>query len=371
MNRLKEKPWYNNAVVVCTGVLFYVILTNFPQLVNAIKTFVGFFSPVILGCVIAYLVNPLAVLLKNKVFPNLKKNIIPNLLAFVIVIVFAIFFLVILIPQLIDSLTMFATNLPAYAASAEETLHKLGIKWLEKYIHNTFSSSEKLISAISSYIKNNSESILATSASAGKSVIEFFIAFILSFYLLGEKDKIKSGLTNLFRVITPKEKFNERMAFLKKCNSILNRYVIYNLIDSLIIGTANAILMLIFGLPYIGLVSFVVALTNLIPTVGPLFGGAIGAFILLLDKPLYAMLFIVITATLQIIDGYILKPKLFGNSLGVSGLWILIGIIVGGRMFGIVGILLAIPVVAILDLIYVDYFFPYLERKFAQQHKAA
>ena len=107
-------------------------------------------------------------------------------------------------------------------------------------------------------------------------------------------------------------------------------------------------LMLIFGLPYIGLVSFIIALTNLIPTFGPLFGGAVGAFILMLDRPLYAIIFLAITAVLQIIDAYLLKPKLFGNSLGVSGLWILIGIIVGGRMFGVLGMFLAVPACAII-----------------------
>ena len=125
--------------------------------------------------------------------------------------------------------------------------------------------------------------------------------------------------------------------------------------------------MLIFGLPYVGLVSFVVGLTNLIPTVGPIFGGLIGVFILILDDPWNAIIFLGITLILQVIDGYIVKPKMFGNSLGVSGLWILIGIVVGGKMFGIVGILFAIPVVAILDLLYNDYIFPYLKLKFEKE----
>ena len=365
MRRFKNKDWYNNAIVVCTGVLFYVILVNFPHLFNALKTFIGYFSPVILGCVIAYIVNPLSVFLKKKLFPRAKGNVISNILAFLIVILFIVFFLAILIPQLIDSLSLFSSSLPDYASSAEETLHNFGIKWLEKYIHNTFSSSEKLISAISSYVKNNTESVLATSAVAGKYVINFFIAFLLSFYLIGEKARIKAGLVNLLKVLSPESKYHERIIFFRKCNAILNRYIIFNLLDSFIIGIANAILMLIFGLPYIGLVSFIIALTNLIPTFGPLFGGAVGAFILMLDRPLYAIIFLAITAVLQIIDAYLLKPKLFGNSLGVSGLWILIGIIVGGRMFGVTGILLAIPVVAILDLVYREYAFPLLERRAA------
>jgi predicted PurR-regulated permease PerM len=106
----------------------------------------------------------------------------------------------------------------------------------------------------------------------------------------------------------------------------------------------------------------VVAVTNLIPTFGPIIGGAIGAFLLLLVEPWYALVFIIFTLILQNIDGYILKPKLVGDSVGVSGLWVLIGVIVGGKMFGIVGILLAIPGVAILDMLYGEFLLPWLEK---------
>ena len=121
--------------------------------------------------------------------------------------------------------------------------------------------------------------------------------------------------------------------------------------------------MLVVGMPYVGLVSFVVAITNLIPTFGPIVGGVIGAFALVLVKPWYALAFLVFTLVLQTLDGYVLKPRLFGSSLGVSGLWILIGVIVGGRIFGVIGILLAIPGVAILDFIYRDYLLPWLEKR--------
>ena len=368
MNKLKEKPWYSNVIVVCIGILFYVWLINVPSILNGIKTFIGFFSPVIVGCIIAYIVNPLAKLFNNKVLNKIYndkiRKSISNILSFIIVICLIFFFLIILNQQLIYSITALSTNLPEYASSLENTLHNLGANRFEKYIHNTFSSSEKMITTILEIVQNNSNTILETSASAGKSLINFAISFLLSIYILGSKDRLVYKTKELFKLITPKDKYENRLAFIKKCNYILNRYVIFNLLDSFIIGALNAILMLIFDLPYIGLISFVIGITNLVPTVGPIVGGLIGAFILILVQPWYAVLFIIITIILQTLDGYIIKPKMFGNSLGVSGLWILIGIIVGGRMFGIVGILFAIPVVAILDLIYNDYVLPYLKLKF-------
>ena len=121
---------------------------------------------------------------------------------------------------------------------------------------------------------------------------------------------------------------------------------------------------------YVGLISVIVALTNLIPTFGPIIGGAIGAFILVLIKPWHALAFFIFTLVLQFVDGYILKPKLFGSSLGVSGLLILISVLVCGNIAGVVGILLSIPLAAILNFVYVDVTLPYLEKKAAKREAA-
>ncbi len=188
------------------------------------------------------------------------------------------------------------------------------------------------------------------------------IAFILSVYLLAEKGKLKAGLRRLLRAVFG-ERYGGVSVFLHKCNDIVHRYIVSNLIDSLIVGVANAIFMTIAGMEYVGLTSFVVAVTNLIPTFGPVIGAVIGGFVLLMVKPVHALMFLVFTIILQVCDGYVIKPRLFGSSLGVSGLWILVGVVVGGSMFGVVGILVAIPAVAIIDLIYGSYLLPWLERR--------
>ena len=232
MNKIKEKSWYSNAIVVCIGILFYVLLINIPSLLHGIKTFIGFFSPVIIGCIIAYIVNPLSKLFNKLLHKINNKKIrgrISNILAFIIIVCLIFFFLIILIPQLIDSITALSESLPKYASSIEETLHNLNASKFERYVHNTFSSSEKLIAAILSVLQENSSTILETSALAGKSLINICISFILSIYILGEKNNIIRKTKELFVVITPKNKIENRLDFLKKCNYILNRYIIFNL----------------------------------------------------------------------------------------------------------------------------------------------
>ena len=367
MKRLKDKPWYTLAVALCLAVILFVLLTHWTGFWGRVKTFLGYFSPVILGAVIAYIVNPLSLLYGRTVFCWVKKEkakvVVSNFLAFITVILFLVFLLLMLVPQLIESVTTFAANLDGYVDSLHTMLEKLGVSASALDLDRFISSSEAVIETVTEFIKNNLSVILSTSVGVGKGAVQFLIAFLLSIYLLADKQRLKDG-GKRFIVAAFGGAVREKLArFLRRCHSILNRYIVFNLLDSLIVGGANAIFMAIVGMPYVGLVSFVVAVANLIPTFGPVIGAVIGSFVLLLVNPWHALAFLIFTVVLQGVDGYILKPKLFGDSLGISGLWILVGVIVGGRAFGVVGILLAIPGVAILDLLYREYLMPWLEAK--------
>ena len=362
---LRDKTWYPYAIAACVAVLFFVVLTRFGSIWQGFMTFIGFFSPVIIGCVIAYIVNPLAKLYR-RLFSGIAKparrSFFANLLAFITVILFLVFTLMMLIPQLIDSVYTFAENLDGYVASLNSMLEAWGLS-SSLDLQNLISSSENLLDTVTEYVRENIKDILATSAHAGKSLVKWIIAFMLSIYLLADKERLKSGGRRFLRAVVKPDTYDRTVVFLRRCDFILSRYIVFNLLDSLIVGIITAVFMTVLGMPYTGLVSFVVAITNLIPTFGPIIGMIIGGFILVLVKPWYALAFIGFSLVLQLLDSYLIKPKLFGDSLGVSGLWILVGIIVGGRMFGIVGILLAIPAVAILDFLYGTYFLPWLEAK--------
>ncbi|MBQ6865781.1 MAG: AI-2E family transporter [Clostridia bacterium] len=367
MKNIKDKPWFNNAVALSIAVVLYVLLTNWGAFRGSVGTFFHYFSPVILGAIIAYIVNPLSGLYGRTIFCWIKKEkakvFLSNLLAFVTVVLFLVFLLLMLVPQLIESVATFAGNLDGYVASFRTMLESLGVSATKLDLDKFISSSESLIDTITDFVKKNLSVILSTSVGVGMGAVQFLISFLLSIYLLADKTRLKKGAERFLVASMSGAKYEKLVRFLRRCHSILNRYIVFNLLDSLIVGSANAIFMAIVGMPYVGLVSFVVAVFNLIPTFGPVIGAIIGGFILLMVNPWHALAFLIFTTVLQTIDGYILKPKLFGDSLGVSGLWILVGVIVGGRAFGVVGILLAIPAVAILDVLYGEYLLPWMEER--------
>ena len=371
---LIHQRWFANTLAGCITVAVYLLLSHLDIVVGGIAQFIGYFSTVITGAVIAYLMNPLAKLYDKKIFRKITKIKKDSTrwslsvgLAVTTVLLFLVLILVILIPQLLASITNFVSNLGSYASSLLKQLNEFGLSFSESGnasgIQNLLASSEDIINTIVDYISDNSSNIISASTSAGKSVIEWIISFIISVYLLSAKDSLKKGAKQFLYAAMKKDVYVLTLAFLSRCNDILNRYIIFDLIDGLIVGVTNAVFMAIFGMQYIGLVSVVVGVTNLVPTFGPMIGGVIGVFILLMVKPVHALIFLIFTLVLQTIDGYVIKPKLFGNTFGVSGLLILLAIVIGGKMFGIIGILLAIPFVAIGDYVYREVIIPRMEEK--------
>ena len=375
MNRFKDKPWYPMAVAISIGVVLFVVLTNLRPILFSLGNLVKFFMPVIMAVVIAYIVNPLTKLYERifygKSEERKKRHPLSNILAFVTFILLLVLILFMLIPQLFSSIVFLADHLDEYLAAARELLKNLGFAGKIEGLEEILNSSGALLKKVLEMLSNNMDSIISGTASVGKSLFNWVIAFILSIYVIGEKENLRNGMKRLSAALIPNARYEKFSDFIRKCDVILEQYVTHNFLDSLIVGIANAVFMLICRMPYVGLVTVVVALTNLIPTFGPIIGWVIGAFLLILIKPWYALAFTLFTFALQSADAYVIKPKLFGDTLGVSGLLILIGIIVGGRMFGVVGILLAIPAVAILDMMYKDFFITKLEARKKAREEAA
>lgn len=367
--KLSEKPWYNGAVIACIGVTFFVLMTNLGTVLSAVRSFLGNFSSIFLGAVFAYMMNPLARFYEKKVFRNMKAGNTRWYLSVTLGVATAILALLLLIgtliPQLVQSVSLFADNYDEYA-------NKL-ITWIKGSPLESMINDEKLqtlsenaMNTIADFIRDNAGKILSAAANSGKGILSTAISLIVAVYLLIDKRRVLDGFWRLMRAFLHKDTADGLKSFIQRCHAILMRYLGQSLLESLIVGVANAVFMLACGMQYVGLISVIVAVTNLIPNFGPIIGAVIGAFVLLLVNPVHALMFVIFCIILQFIDGYILKPKLFSGSLGVSGLLILIAGIVLGNLFGVMGMLLSIPAAAILSFIYRDYFLPRQEMRRAR-----
>ena len=355
---IKNKQWFNGMLIACTAVTLFVVLSNIGKVLHVIGAAISFFMPLIFGAIIAYMINPLAKKLSQTLFKKVKRRnvqwTLSAVLALIIVVLVVGFMLGILIPQLIDSIRTFSANFNTYLEALQSFLERGEISKfidLKAFIDSSEAAWNKLFGLIS----DNMENIMSASADFGKSFINWILGFILSIYLLMAKRSVKIFCSQLGKALFDANRYDAFKTFWYRCDSILSHYLAYSLIEGIMVGLINALFMMIMRMQYVGMISVVVAVTNLIPTFGPIFGGVVGAFILLMVKPWHALAFIIFTLVLQTVDGYIIKPNMFGDSLGVSGLLILVTIITGGKMFGVPGILLSIPFAAILDFVYKDY----------------
>ena len=368
--RLHEKTWYPYAVAACIAVTLYVALTHLSAVLGVAQTFLGYFQTILLGGALAYVMNPLAMLFRRTLFRRLRREPLRWSLSIALtvltLVLFLVFLLGTLIPQLADSIRTLMGKMGGYLASLQALAGKLGVSEAFK-LEELIGSSGDLMENLAEYLTKNINGILGASAMAGKSLVNWFVALVLSVYLLASKDAIRRGTLRLLRALLTQRHLDAVTTFFGRCDKILVRYIVFTLLDALIVGAANAVFMACCGMQYIGLVSLAVGVTNLLPTFGPLIGAALGGFILLLVQPFHALLFLLFALALQFLDGYVIKPKLFGNSLGVSGLLILAAIIVCGNMFGMIGILFAIPIAAIVDYTCRDWLLPALEKRAARR----
>ena len=355
-----EKRWIPYTIAVCSGVILYLLLTHLKNLGALIGGLFHFISPVVYGLIIAYILDALVVLLEKFPFGKMKRRkaarVLSIILAVLIVLALITLILGTLIPQLVESIGGLISNLNSYVSSLRQMLADTEIEFagFRLDLSGLLEFSNDLLQRLVQFVQQNWEDILNASVNIGKGVINFVISAILALYFLAAKDNLLRISRETMQLILPAKRYDSVRVFLLRCHKILGRFIVSELVDALIVSIVNYLFMLICGMPYALLISFLVGLFNLLPTFGPIIGGALGAFILLLVNPDYVLWFLIFTVLLQTVDGYIIKPQLFGDSLGISPLWVTVAIVVGGRMFGVPGVLLSIPFAAIVDFVFRD-----------------
>ena len=371
-----KEHWGSLVLGACVVVLFYVALANIGIVWDGFKAVIRVFVPVYIGIGIAYVLNPFANINNRTVFKKIKNRKISWYLSVVLAIILLLLVIALLlyslIPQIVGSIINFVENIEGYLASLKEFVNSLNLPpgELVDTIQDLINNEGKLLSRALELLVGNIGSIGQRASTITADTVNVGIGFILAIYFLCDKQKMLEWLRNLLKLLVKEEPYNRFLEVGSKFNVIFARYIGCELIDALIVGIVNYIFMTICGMPYAILVSVVVGIANLVPTFGPIVGAVIGGFILLLANPVNALWFLVFTIILQTIDGYWIKPRLFGDALNVPGVLIIIAIIVICKIFGVVGIFLSIPFAAIMVYIFQNFILTRLEARKARMKEA-
>lgn len=353
-----------NLMIVCTGIAFYLVLTHLPQVKQLLGTVFGVVSPLVGGFVIAYLLNSPVEFFKEKVFRSQKKRLALSILTVYLIALALVFLLLqLVLPQVGDSLLQLLSNLTTYLSNLSkmvqeltQALHVEGDSLTE--LVNGFNdlirefSSADIVKRITELLTNSVPQILDISLSLGNGVVNVVVngltALITSIYMLFGKERLIRQLKKIVYAIFPTGWVERILTIAGRSNNIFSGFINGKLLDSAIIGVLCFALCVIFRIPYAILISVVVGVTNVIPVFGPIVGAVPCLMILVIVNPWAALRFGVLIIALQQFDGNILGPKILGNSTGLSALGVLVAIIVGGGLFGFIGMLLGVPTFAVI-----------------------
>ena len=363
---IKEKLGNNRPlqlfIVLCGAIAFYMLLNHFTPVLVALRFLGDVLAPLVTGAVTAYLLYPIVRFLRFKVFGKFKSARFAHILSVVITVLLFIALIILLIyllvPQLVQSVMLLVENIEVYTSGILDRAGAIlqeNSRYTESLGLQSFDLSElewkNIIVKAVQWLGQKSEGIIGAGVSAGKKMINSFIALMITLYILLDVENVSASLKRYVRSLMSKEHYEKFAKLCSESDRIFIKYFGGNLLDSLIIGVMCFIFMMVLRLPYALLISVVVAITNFIPTFGPVIGLVICGFLILIVNPMGALWFTIYTAVSQALDGNVIKPLLFGDSTGLSPLWVLASIVVGGGLFGMVGMLIGVPVAAIISMI--------------------
>lgn len=366
-NRNFKKDYFYKGLtaflVIAACVLFAFLVFKIHIIWGYIKSLTAVLTPVIVGFVIAYLVNPMVRFFDKYIFKALgskSKNkkraasisktisVLLSMLVFALIII-GLFWLV--IPQLVTSISSFVNTFPEKLTA----LSSWGKKVLKenKHLQSLFTSAvdygnKWLKTDLASFAGNAASNVASGLISVANVLKNFGLGFIFAIYLLFAKDRMINQSKKMLYAFFNDKTMDRILSGLSKSHKVFSGFINGKLLDSLIIGALCFIGTAAFGIPYALLVSVIVGVTNIIPVFGPYIGGVPSAILVTITSPIKGLYFVILVIFLQILDGNFIGPKILGDKTGLSNFWVMFAIVVGGGLFGIIGMLVGVPAFAVI-----------------------
>ena len=339
--------------------LLYLCITYWPVFTGFLGTAIGAAVPLLIGCVIAYIINILMSFYEKHYFPRSKKKGVVKsrrpvcmLVAFITLVVIIVLLITLVVPELVASIELLVAQVPGAIRSllawlkstgivTEELLATMGdIDWQSKL--------EQIIGVLTTGVGNVMGAAINVVSSVFSGVVTALFSLIFSVYLLTGKEKLGNQVNKVMHRYIKEGVYTKIKYVLSALNECFHKYIVGQCTEALILGALCTIGMWIFGFPYAAMTGAVIAFTALIPVAGGYIGAAVGAFMIMTVSPMKALLFLVYIVVLQQLEGNLIYPRVVGSSMGLPAIWVLAAVTIGGGVMGIAGMLIGVPLAATL-----------------------
>ncbi len=329
--------------------LIFGLVWQLPTLAGGLGKFFNILSPFAWGIVLAYVLDIPTRFFAEKLFHG--KRGVAVVLSYILLFGVVALLLSLVVPQLAASISSFVASLSTYEEDIQNTLtwvqQTFGIDTatLELYVQQLTDNLQEWFKSISGQAAQAAADAAAGVAGAA---MDSFVTLAVSIYLLGGKDLLLRAARTCLRAALPPKQAGSVFSVCTMANRTFSGYIGGQLMDALLVGVETFVLMLLFRLDYAPLIAVLVGVTNIIPVLGPFIGAVPGTIILLLESPLQAVEFVLIILVVQQVDGNFIAPRIIGGATGLPGLGVLMAIIVGGNLFGIPGMVIGVPTLAVI-----------------------
>ena len=348
-------------LLITYAILFYCFVTNFNSVLGVLSTTLGILSPFIIGFALAFILNKPFVFFRDRILGKLEdkkkkkeriglRSGLAILFVYLLVIIFLVLIFSFVLPQLVKSISGLINYIPQYSKELFDTIDNMVDKVIinETMLNTIEKASASIASTMKTVLSNAVPAIVSFISNFASNVINIVIAVIVSIYLLFDKDHLKYQYRVIVRAFLNEKNANRVLRVTELTAKTFSDFIGGQIIDAIIIGVLCSIGLAILNIPYALLIGTIVGFTNIIPYFGPWIGSIPSVFILFMVKPMYAIIFIIFVVILQQVDANIIYPNVVGSSVGLGALFVTFSIIVGGGLFGLVGMILGVPTFAVI-----------------------
>jgi len=349
---LRDMNMKSLIVLITYTILLIMALVNIRDVLYVVSKIFSLLSPFITGFVLAYIFNIPMQFFMKKLPEKLKtgRRIIAGILALVCILAFIVFVVSIIVPQLVDNIRLFISEFPGYVNTTETVIKEM----LERYgmtdivISQLEIYNQQIQSMVLDFATNILPKIMNITTIAIEKIKNLGMALVIAVYFVISKDTLLKQVNKVCQAFMNCSTYKKGKEIVDLTNSTFSNFISGQMLEACIIAVLCYIGASLLQIEYPLILSVIIGCTNIIPIFGPIIGTILCGILLLIVNPLHVFVFVIFGIILQQFECNIIYPRVVGSSVGLSGVWVLLAITVGGGLFGVIGMVFGLPMFAVV-----------------------
>ena len=350
--KVRDLTLKNIFIILSYAALLVLGVIYFESIFQYLGELLNIIQPFIIGFILAFIFNiPMKFFEKKLAIQNKKKRrVVSAILSVLLILLVLLLVVMVVVPQVIENVRTLIDNLPSIFAQAEKWLNyvfeeiRLSPDLLDKINEFQTRFAQTFISTLTAWAPNIASGVSHITTS----VINIFMGFVMAIYMIFSKDKLIRQVKKFAHALFNDQHYQYISEVVKLTGTTFENFLAGQLTESIIIGVLCYIGCMILDIPYASIAAIVIGFTNIIPYFGPIIGAVISSVLILFVSPVKALIFLVFSTLLQQFESNLIYPHVVGNSVGLSALWVLFAVSVGGGLFGIPGMVFGLPTFSVI-----------------------